>query len=384
MISVILPVRDRLSELKECLAALQSWRAEGCELILVDDGSTGNIREISERHGARYFRTRKQQGPAGARNLGAQHAHGEILVFVDADVVVPANAVRIIRGEFDQHPELAALFGSYDDNPGCEDFFSSFKSLLQHHVHQASKSEAVTFWSGCGAIRKKAFEAVGGFRADRYSKASIEDIELGLRLTQQRHKVRLVKSLQVKHLKKWTLASLVRTDIFQRAIPWTQLILQTGYIPGDLNLAWESRLSAALVAAVALLAIGLISILLNVTRWPFEGLVTALMFGVTSLLLLNRELYAVFWRKRGASFAVRAIAAHWVYLFYCGVTFVFCGAGEFLRAPFRPPVVSSHLRHDLGVLDESSGSEKEALPRRAEHDNGEIQSKTERDVAAAD
>jgi glycosyltransferase involved in cell wall biosynthesis len=155
MISVILPAHDRLPELKRCLEALQSWGKERCELILVDDGSIGDVREIADLYGARYFRTRKQVGAATARNIGAQHAIGEILVFVNADVIVPSNALAVIRREFDQQTQLAALFGSYDDNPGGTDFFSSFKNLFHHHVHQTSMAEAVTFWSGCAPYERE-------------------------------------------------------------------------------------------------------------------------------------------------------------------------------------------------------------------------------------
>jgi len=338
---VIVPVHNRLSELEECLEALRPWRTEGCELLLVDDDSTGNVRQIAEFYGARYFRTPRREGPAGARNLGVRHALGKIVVFLDADVVVSADALRIIKGEFNTRPGLAALFGSYDDEPGCTDFFSSFKNLLHHHVHQASKPEAVTFWSGCGAIRKRVFEAVGGYNAVRYPTASIEDIELGLRLVQHRQEVRLVKSLRVKHLKKWTLTSLVRTDVFQRAVPWTQLILRTGQIPQDLNLAWASRVSAALSAAVALLAAGLAAILLGLVRWPFRELATALLFASSTLLLLNLNLYRLFWRKRGARFTFGAILTHWAYLLYSGAVFGLCCLGELLRTPFRSPAAYS-------------------------------------------
>ena len=77
LISVIVPVHNRLSDLEDCLQALAWWRTEGCELILVDDQSTGNVREIAERHGARYFRTPHREGPAGPRNLGARKAFGD-------------------------------------------------------------------------------------------------------------------------------------------------------------------------------------------------------------------------------------------------------------------------------------------------------------------
>lgn len=347
MLSVILPVRDRLPEFELCLAALQPWRTEGCELIVVDDGSAGNVREIAERNGARYLRSRRKQGPAGARNLGARYASGEYLVFVDADVVVSSNALHIIRREFDQQPGLAALFGSYDDNPGCSDFFSLFKNLLHHHVHQTSNPEATTFWSGCGAIRKSVFETAGGFNATRYPNASIEDIELGIRLTQQQQKVRLVKDLQVKHLKKWTPGSLVRTDIFQRAVPWTQLIMRTGNMPPDLNLTWASRLSAMLVIAAILLVAGLAGIFMNLLRWPSAGIAAALLGVTSTLLFLNHKLYMFFWRKHGKRFASSAILAHWAYFFYSALTFLVCCGAELLQSPLHVVVPPSELHRDV-------------------------------------
>lgn len=91
--SVILPVQGRLPELRRCLAALQSWRSEGCELILVEDGPTETVRESANLYGARYFYTGQRKGPATGRNLGAQHATGEILVFVDGDMVIPSDAL---------------------------------------------------------------------------------------------------------------------------------------------------------------------------------------------------------------------------------------------------------------------------------------------------
>ena len=131
-------------------------------------------------------------GPAGARNLGAQHAGGEILLFVDADVVVPPDAVRVIAGDFVGDRELAAVFGSYDDTPAWTTFISQYKNLMHHYVHQTASESATTFWAGCGAIRKSVFEEFEGFDSETYATPSIEDIALGLKLTQsgQQHKAR--------------------------------------------------------------------------------------------------------------------------------------------------------------------------------------------------
>ena len=335
LVSVVVPVRNGSSELRRCLEALTRCR-DRCEIVVVDDHSTEKIREIAARYQARYLEMPEHGGPAAARNLGAKYAHGEVLVFVDADVLLPPDGLRIIVDEFHSHPDIVALFGSYDDAPARSDFWSSFKNLMHHHVHQSAKPNASTFWTGCGAIRKQAFEALGGFDAIRYTEPSIEDIELGVRLTQRGQPIRLVKRLQVKHLKRWTLRSMVQTDLFRRAVPWTQLIVRTGRVPRDLNLTWASRVSAALVAILAALLVGLLADFVGLLSSPPRVFAIGLTLASSILLLLNRDLYRLYWRKRGPRFAAGAILAHWFYFLYSGAAFVCCFAVAILQSRLRP------------------------------------------------
>jgi hypothetical protein len=94
------------------------------------------------------------------------------------------------------------------------------------------------------------FLAAGGF-ARRYPRPSIEDIDLGVRLHRAGKRIRLVKDLQVTHMKEWSLRSLIRSDVCDRAIPWTELILRSGGAPDDLNLRRVERV-AAVLALVAI------------------------------------------------------------------------------------------------------------------------------------
>lgn len=337
-LSVIVVVYNRAPELQKCLEAIQNYIEDG-ELIVVDDHSVEDVHAVVDRFNARYFFQPRREGPASARNLGAHHATGDILMFVDADVVVHPDAFRIVKEEFENNPGLTALFGSYDDEPACPNFWSSFKNLLHHYVHQVSSPDAVTFWAGCGAIRRQAFEAAGRFDAVRYPIASIEDIELGIRLTRQKCAIRLVKRLQAKHLKKWTMSSVIWTDIFCRAIPWTQLILRTQSIPQDLNLTFASRASALLVAVTSILAAWIAGGFTQYSNGFERTLAGGLVFSIATLLCLNRQLYSFFRRKKGTGFAIQAIAAHWFYLFYSGTAFILCPALELFR--FSEPSTAS-------------------------------------------
>jgi len=303
---------------------------------VVDDCSTDDTNLIVERYPVRCVRTPRTLGPAGARNMGIGYAEASIVVFVDSDVVLPPNALGIIAREFEHDPQMAAMFGSYDDEPAWNDFCSQYKNLMHSYVHQKSNVRATTFWAGCGAVRKEVFIQVGGFDFIRYRKPSIEDIELGYRLVRGGQHIQLNKELQVKHLKKWTLRNMIQTDIFCRAIPWTKLILETRNLPRDLNLTSGARLSAGLVGVLSLgwiiLFLQTASILPVLTvPHTFLAELTVGIFIVAALVALNWDVYSFFAKKRGWRFAARVVPLHWFYYLYSGGVFVIYGSAQMLR-----------------------------------------------------
>lgn len=244
-ISVIIPAFNAAEHLERCLQALAESSLRPLEVIVVDDGSTDASAEVARAAGAIVVATGAQSGPAKARNLGARAAKGAILFFLDADVCVHPDTIERVAEAFQRDPSLDAVIGSYDDSPGSKDFLSQYKNLMHSFVHHTSSAEAGTFWSGCGAIRRDVFLAFGGFD-ESYTRPSIEDIELGYRLRSAGKKIVLDRDIQVKHLKHWTFWNLIRTDIFSRGIPWTELILRDRHMPNDLNLHLSQRVSVAL------------------------------------------------------------------------------------------------------------------------------------------
>ena len=93
-LSIIVPVYNNPQDLRECLAALIASAGPDSEIIVVDDASTDDTPSVAAQMGVRVLRLAKNSGPAAARNYGARHAQGEILFFVDADVVIAPDAVR--------------------------------------------------------------------------------------------------------------------------------------------------------------------------------------------------------------------------------------------------------------------------------------------------
>jgi GT2 family glycosyltransferase len=325
LLSIVIPVYNSGAQLKQCLAALSASDFRDYEIVVVDDGSTDSSVAVARTCGVEVLRLAAQRGPAAARNHGAGHARGEIILFVDADVVVRRDTLTRVAAFFHLRPGIAAVFGSYDDAPAAPNFISQYKNLLHHFVHQRSTAEAATFWTGCGAIRRTAFVAVGGFDERLYRRPTVEDIELGYRLRRQGFKIVLDRELQVKHLKYWTFRSLLRTDILCRALPWSKLILAEDGMINDLNLRLSDRVSAALTW-LAFTSLGLACF----SNAFFAGLLTAL----TALFLLNLPFYRFLAGRRGRWFALKSFCLLTLYYFYSADVFAFCYCAHRLRSAY--------------------------------------------------
>jgi glycosyltransferase involved in cell wall biosynthesis len=321
-ISVVVPVRNGSDYINRCLLALKDSTYENFEIIVVDDASSDNTVEISQKTGAKIITLDKQSGPAAARNRGAGSARGDIVLFIDADVVITPDTIGLIAKAFTENPDTSAVFGSYDDTPAAPDFISQYRNLLHHYVHQRAKRDAKTFWTGCGAIRKAVFDELGGFDEIRHPVPSMEDIEIGLRMSEKGYKIILDKNIQVKHLKHWGLYSLIKTDISQRAVPWSQLILERKLVPRDLNLRFRDRFSTALVGLIIIAVFFYLLGLFTQTEIIANNylLLTAII-SFTAILILNRDLYLFFLKKRGVGFAFLSIFMHILFYIYSGTTF---------------------------------------------------------------
>jgi len=273
-VTAIVPATNAPPTLAACLQAIRAADEAPEELIVVEQGG----------------------GPADARNRGAARATGDVLVFVDADVLVHAEAFARIRRAFDADASLAALFGSYDDRPAAPGTVSAFRNLMHHHVHHEGAGPATTFWAGLGAVRRDAFEAVDGFDAERYLIPSVEDIDLGTRLAAAGHRIELDPTVQGTHLKAWSLRGMIESDLWHRGVPWVELLLRHGARSSALNLGWRHRASAvaSLVTVVALV----------------RGRVRTAVVGAAALVALNRSFYALLARRRGRGEAAAGVALH--------------------------------------------------------------------------
>ncbi len=323
-LSVIIPVYNSDAELEQCLNALAGSGYDDFDVLVVDDGSTIPIEALVVAHGFEYLRIDGPGGPARARNRGAAKAQGRFVVFIDADVCVHTETLSLMAGVFAGDPNIDAVVGSYDDDPTSQSFISQYKNLFHHYVHDTNAGEIRTFWTGCGAMKRDLFLASGGFDQQRYRRPAVEDIELGTWLSARGHRIILDRRIKARHLKRWTFWKLLKSDIFDRGVPWVRLMLRAGAMAGTLNDTPAQRFSVVL-AYLTVLALAAAAF------WPAALiLATASAFAVT---LLNAGLYIFFAKRRGLWFALRAIPMHWLYFLYCGLSAILGILQHYLQEP---------------------------------------------------
>lgn len=295
---VVVPAHQAASTLERCLSALLGAGFIHSEVVVVDDGSTDDTSGVARSAGVRVLRHDTPRRPAAARNAGVRATDAPLVAFVDADVAVHPDMRARVLDRFAAEADLDALFGSYDTAPPAPAVVSRYRNLLHAFVHRRAAAEAETFWTGLGAVRRERFDALGGFDP---AWDHLEDVEFGLRLRAAGGRIRLDPEIQGTHLKAWTLRSMLRTDLWGRAVPWTRLLRSRAARTGSLNTAREHQVAAASVAALALS-------LPAIPLWPPAALVT---LGAGGLFwAANARFFAFLARVGGPVFALRAAPYH--------------------------------------------------------------------------
>ncbi|MEM8779659.1 MAG: glycosyltransferase family 2 protein [Cyanobacteria bacterium P01_G01_bin.49] len=195
-ISIVIPTYNRQPILEKCLKSLEKQqltdhKISNYEVVLVDDGSTdGTLEWLAENH--QEFPhvcsfSQNHLGPAAARNLGVEKANGEIIIFIDSDLVVTekflqSHADALVKGEKNLGHDRLFTYGwvintCNFDNPTSEPY-------------KITDFSAAYFATGNVAIARKWLEKVGLFDT-QFQLYGWEDLELGIRLKQLR--LRLIK-----------------------------------------------------------------------------------------------------------------------------------------------------------------------------------------------
>lgn len=123
ILSVVIPIYNVEATLRRCLDSVISQAIPGCELILVDDGSTDDSGRIAEEYANQYHQVVCYHKPNGglsdARNYGIERAQGQYITFVDSDDALQEDTYRPLLEILGAHPDYDILEYAVLQNPGC-------------------------------------------------------------------------------------------------------------------------------------------------------------------------------------------------------------------------------------------------------------------------
>ncbi len=229
-ISVILPVHNGARYLARTIPAIRASSYSNFELVVVEDHSTDSTRDLLRRFPADVLiENSVQLGPFASRNLGAQRASGDILFFTDADVLLRPDTLARVAHRLAQ-PDAGAVIGLYSAAETSDNLWMFYKTTWIRFSYLQAPAEVSWFFTAVGGLRREAWERCGPFHTQFSIRTGGGDIDYGRRLVAQGTSICLDRELEVRHLKHFTLWSLLRNDL-QRAFGYSRLGLR----------AWRQR-----------------------------------------------------------------------------------------------------------------------------------------------
>jgi glycosyltransferase involved in cell wall biosynthesis len=298
-ISVIIPVYNGARTLPSALSGLARASPAPDEIVVVDDGSTDDSGALAAQAGCRVIRLDPNRGAASAKNRGAADARGDILFFTDADILLPGDIFGRAAQRFEQ-AHCDAVIGLLDQDIPEGNFASQFKNLWMNYTYArfAGRKRIGLFYTSVAAIRRERFLELGGFDENYHGASIAEDTEFGQRAWALGAGIQLDPDLRVVHLKKYSLAGVLRED-FRRAAALTRMRIRKWKQPFFTSVPVSYQLAVPLVYLIG--AALVLAALFQNLAWVILAFAAAFAF-----YLLNVRFITFLARLRDFRFAAQS------------------------------------------------------------------------------
>ena len=202
--SIIVPVFNRPDEVEELLESLCSQTEKDFEVVIVEDGSQKPCKDVCDKFAGildLHYYNKENSGPGQSRNYGAERAHGEWLIILDSDVVLPQDYLKSVTCGVKSGNGLAAFGGPDaahpDFTPVQKAITYSMTSFFTTGGIRGGKTKLDKFYprSFNMGIRHDVYHQLGGFTKMRFG----EDIDFSYRIVEAGYQPRLFPEAWVWH-----------------------------------------------------------------------------------------------------------------------------------------------------------------------------------------
>ncbi len=307
-ISIILPIYNSEKTIGEALTAIRSLEYKNYEVIIVDDNSSDNSVRIAEKFKFNIVKLKENHGAAEARNIGSRKASGELLLFTDADVILPKDTLTKAAKYYSKGKNI--FIGMFSPKLRFKNIFSQYKHLYLCYYYLKQGEHLHTLDTSLTVIKRSIFEKHNGF--DKTIRIS-EDAELGTRLLRAGETITQPKDLNMEHIKHYSPKSFVKTD-YIRGKRFSKLLLNSifkdkGKKAG--NTSKKSRVKSfylkplSLYLSVGIMPFFLISLLFLIVFQNLSFFLISTSFFLL-FILLNLEFWHYLKQQNGLFFALKS------------------------------------------------------------------------------
>lgn len=207
--SIIIPLYNRPQEIDELLFTLVQQEYTNFEVLIIEDGSTLDAREIidsyKEKLNLHYF-YKENAGQGFARNYGFERAKGDYFIIFDSDCLIPTDYLNNVQKNL-----LKQRLDAFGGPDAAHKSFSLIQKAISYSMTspfttggiRGNKKHLGTFHprSFNMGISRKVWEKIGGFKLTRLG----EDIEYSIRIKKEGFKIGLIPEAFVFHKRRTTL-----------------------------------------------------------------------------------------------------------------------------------------------------------------------------------
>lgn len=304
MITVIIPTYNASATIVRVLDAF--YRQKGIkkdefEVLVVDDCSTDNTVSLVKKYPLRFEVLNKNSGSAMARNRGVKEAKGDLIVFVDSDVILKDDVLAKIRKKFADYPSIGGLTGIYAKCAANPSPFRSYLALRKYSNWLDVKHEFVRFWPVyLGAIKKDIFLEFGGFNT-KYRGADVEDFELGYRISD---KYKILRAYDIQGYHHFPNFGKTVRNFFKRSFQWMELFTK--------RKKFSSEGATTRKGGVATLA-GFASLVMFISCFWYPALFVLASLAFVAFILGNINFYNFVLKERGILFLIYSLILNYIF-----------------------------------------------------------------------
>lgn len=295
MLSIVIPTYNAKRFIIPLLESVFRNKIEEMEVVIVDDCSTDDTVVTARKYPVNMIELQKNGGPAKARNIGVEASKGDIIFFLDSDVVVLDGTIKEVQEHFERDPSAKCVIGVCSTEPLNKGFVPAYMAMFEYiHLIETPGHKVSVFAPRCGAVKKDFFRKIGGYN-ESYKGADVEDFELARRINRV-GSIILNPKIRVRH--QFANFKQALRIYFKRTVMWVHLLFKIK----KLDNAGPTSPSNGIAAICAFFSI------LSLVLIPYSAFAMHLFtFFIIVYIISNMKWWNFMRNEKGLFFAARAL-----------------------------------------------------------------------------